>query len=605
MTENIFESSDSIRSGRELEHAQYAVFSDPLELERGGRLSQVRVAYETYGELNERRDNAILICHALSGDSHVARHDEEDDPGWWDLLIGPGRMIDTNRYFVICSNALGGCRGTTGPDSVNPETGRRYGIDFPVITIADIVEVQRRLVDHLGIEQLLAVVGGSLGGLMTLQWATAHPDRLRGAVPIATSARLTTQALAFDIVARNAILLDPAFEEGQYYDTGEGHGPTVGLAIARMLGHITYLSPESMRQKFDAERNKPRQIETGFETEFSVGSYLAYQGDKFVDRFDANSYVSLSMAMDLFDLGATREQLAEAFRRSTCRWLLISYTSDWLFPAFQSREMVDVLLAEEKPVSYSNVSSDCGHDAFLLPDEIDCYGAMLAGFLKNTESEASQAASPCAKETQEAAKPRRGRPDFDLIAQLIFPGSSVLDLGCGGGSLLKTLRRRCEELNADPGTLVGIDNDQNAVLRAVQRGFDVVQSDLSEGLPVFRDGQFDYVVLSKTLQSVSDVEFLLDEMLRVGKQAIVSFPNMGYRKYRERLALGRAPEIDQGASWHEMDTVRFLTIADFEAYCTERGVTIHQTVALDSVEGKLVKDDPNLNADVAIMVLSR
>jgi homoserine O-acetyltransferase/O-succinyltransferase len=605
MTDSLYESSDSIRSGRELEHAQYAVFSDPLELERGGRLPEVRVAYETYGELNERRDNAILISHALSGDSHVARHDDNDDPGWWDLLIGPGKMIDTNRYFVICSNTLGGCRGTTGPDSINPETGRRYGIDFPVITVGDIVEAQRRLIDHLGIDQLLAVVGGSLGGLMTLQWATAHPDRLRGAIAVATSARLTTQALAFDIVGRNAILLDPAYNGGQYYDEGEGHGPSVGLAIARMLGHITYLSPESMRQKFDAERMKPRQIETGFETEFSVGSYLAYQGDKFVERFDANSYLALSKAMDLYDLGETREKLAEAFRRSTCRWLMISYTSDWLFPAFQSQEMVNVLLSEDKPVSYSNVKSDCGHDAFLLPDELDCYGAMIAGFLKNTEPEESRPSQPERNAAKEAKKPRRGRPDFDLIAQLIFPGSSVLDLGCGGGSLLKTLRRRCEELNAELGTLVGIDIDQNAVLRAVQRGFDVVQSDLDEGLPVFHDGQFDYVVLSKTLQSVSDVNFLLDEMLRVGKKAIVSFPNMGYRKYREQLASGSAPEIDQGASWFEMDTVRFLTIADFEAYCAERGVTIHQTVALDSVEGKLVKEDPNLNADVAIMVLSR
>ena len=256
--------ADSVRTARPLKYAQYATFREPLQLELGGRLPEVTVAFETYGRLNRQTDNAVLICHALSGDSHVAQHDADDDPGWWDVLVGPGKPIDTDRYFVICPNCLGGCRGTTGPDSLNPATGRPYATDFPVITIGDIVEVQRRLVDHLGIQRLRAVIGGSLGGHMTLTWATHLPERVAGAVAVATSARLTSQALAFDVVGRNAILRDPAYHKGRYYD--QNCGPTVGLAIARMLGHITYLSRESMMQKFDAERLKPRRVQTQFET---------------------------------------------------------------------------------------------------------------------------------------------------------------------------------------------------------------------------------------------------------------------------------------------------------------------------------------------------
>ena len=336
-----------------MRYAQHVTFHGPLVLEQGGRLPEVTVAYETYGRLNPQRDNAVLICHALSGDSHVARHDDDDDPGWWDIVVGPGKAIDTDRYFVICPNILGGCRGTTGPNSINPETGRPYGADFPVITVGDMVEVQRLLVDHLGIDGCGRVVGGSLGGHMALTWATQLPDRVAGAIAVATSPRLTSQALAFDVVGRNAILRDPAYQDGQYYDNGPG--PLVGLAIARMLGHITYLSREAMMQKFDAHRLEPREVQTQFETKFSVGSYLAYQGDRFVERFDANSYLTLTMAIDLFDLGDTPEELAEAFGRSTCRWLLLSFTSDWLFPPFQSQEMVDALIADDKPVSYCNV----------------------------------------------------------------------------------------------------------------------------------------------------------------------------------------------------------------------------------------------------------
>src|ERR1051325_3572565 len=335
------ESSDSARNAKPLRYVQSARLERPLDLELGGRLDEVTVAYETYGRLNAARDNAILVCHAISGDSHVGRHDENDDAGWWDIAVGPGKTIDTDRFFVVCPNLLGGCRGPTGPGCLNPATGKPYGRDFPTITVADMVEVQRRLLEQLGIQQLLAVVGGSLGGHQALFWAARHSERVRGVIALATSARLGSQALAFDVVGRNAILRDPDFHRGQYYD--KPRGPEVGLAIARMIGHITYLSPEAMTQKFEADRLQPREVAIEFEKRFSVGSYLGHQGAKFVERFDANSYLTLSMAMDLVDLGKTPEELAAAFRAARCRWLVVSFSSDWLFPPEQSRDVVNAL----------------------------------------------------------------------------------------------------------------------------------------------------------------------------------------------------------------------------------------------------------------------
>ncbi|MFZ5831191.1 MAG: homoserine O-acetyltransferase MetX [Planctomycetota bacterium] len=604
MQTELFESSDSVRSAGALPYAQFVTFEEPLKLERGGELPQVRVAYETFGRLNAAGDNAVLICHALSGDSHVGRHDENDAAGWWDLVVGPGKAIDTDRYFVICPNILGGCRGTTGPNSIHPQTGRPYGGEFPVITVGDMVEVQRRLIDHLGIERLRAVVGGSLGGHMALTWATQFADRVAGTVAVATSPRLTSQALAFDIIGRNAILRDPEYQGGQYY--GNGQGPAVGLALARMLGHITYLSREAMMQKFDAQRAQPREIQSQFETKFSVGSYLAHQGHKFVERFDANSYVTLTMAMDLFDLGGSPTGLAEALRQSSCRWLLLSFTSDWLFPPFQSREIVDTLIAANRPVSYCNVQTDCGHDAFLLPNELPVYGEMIRAFLEHLDVSAPPAPTQPAEDDPYLLSPtsifHQRRFDYDTIVSLIPPEASVLDLGCGSGGLLARLRDQGHE------RLLGLERDEHAILACVRRGFDVVQADLNDGLRVFADGQFDVVVLSQTLQAVYDVPRVLDDVLRVGRKCVVSFPNLAYRPYREQLAgEGRAPRTTapQGFRWYDTPDVRFLTIADFEEFCEHYGVRVHQRVAIDTASQREVEDDPNLNADVAIFVISR
>ena len=622
MSNDLFESSDSLRHARPLKHARYVTFDEPLQLELGECLPRVTVAYETYGRLNARKDNAVLICHALSGDSHVARHDDSDDPGWWDIAVGPGKAIDTDRYFVICPNILGGCRGTTGPNSVNPETGRRYATDFPVITVGDIVEAQRRLIDHLGIHRLRAAVGASLGGHMVLIWATRYGDRLAGAIAVGTSARLTSQAMAFDVVGRNAIIRDPAYQNGQYYD--QGSGPLVGLAIARMLGHITYLSREAMKQKFEPLRLSPREVQTQFETKFSVGSYLAYQGDRFGERFDANSYLTLTMAIDLFDLGDTREKLIEAFRPATCRWLLMSFTSDWLFPPFQTLQMVDALIDLDKPVSYCNVRTDCGHDAFLLPNELKTYGELMAGFLANLDiafprstnlrlvpgegegSNSKDALLMPLDGDSRSLSPRsifhHHRLDYNTIIDLIPPGSSVLDLGCGTGGLLARLRER------GPCRVMGVELDEQAILTCVRRGLDVVEADLNQGLPAFADGQFDFVVLSQTLQTVMDPPRVLADTLRVGRRSIVSFPNIAYRTHRRQLAdEGRSPRGHalQNFNWYDTPNVRFLSIADFEEFCREHGFNILQQIALDTAAEVQVHDDPNLNADLAIVVLGK
>jgi homoserine O-acetyltransferase len=601
MDEHLLESSDSIRHAKPLQYAQTVTFGEPLELELGGELPSVTVAYETYGQLNPARDNAVLVCHAISGDSHVAQHNNEDDPGWWDIVVGPGKPIDTDRYFVICPNLLGGCRGTTGPGSIHPSTGKPYGRDFPTITVGDMVEAHRRLLDHLGIDSLLAVVGGSIGGHQALTLATQSPERVRGVVALATSAVLTNQALAFDVVGRNAIRRDPHYHGGQYYE--EKHGPEVGLAIARMIGHITYLSREAMKRKFGADRLQPRDVASEFEKTFSVGSYLGYQGTKFVERFDANSYMVLSMAMDLFDLGRTPAELAAAFRNTRNRWLVISFSSDWLFPPDQSRDIVNALIANNAPVSYCSVQSDCGHDAFLLPNDLPRYGELIRAFLANLTG-----AGHAGRIEEESRRPsptsifHPRRLDYDRIVELIPPSASVLDLGCGGGGLLARLKPR------NHARLVGVELDEREIITCVQRGLDVTQADLNKGLSAFADRQFDCVVLSQTLQAVYDVEGIIADMLRVGRTCIVSFPNLAFHKLRRILAEdGHAPRACGWLrdEWYNTPDIRFLSIADFEAFCGEKHIRIERRIGLDTEAGVEIFDDPNRNADLAIFVISR
>ncbi len=589
-----------MRHANPLRFAESFTLAGPLQLELGGVLPSVTVAYETYGKLNALRDNAILICHAISGDSHVARHDDTDDAGWWDIVVGPGKAVDTNRFFVICPNLLGGCRGTTGPGSLNPATGKPYGRDFPTITVSDMVEVQWQLLEHLNITQLLAVVGGSIGGHQALTWATRNPARVRGVVALATSARLTSQALAFDVVGRNAILRDPHFHGGWYYD--KPRGPGVGLAIARMIGHITYLSREAMKQKFETDRLQPRDVAIEFEKTFSVSSYLGYQGTKFVERFDANSYMALSLAMDLFDLGATPEQLASTLKPATCRWLVLSFSTDWLFPPDQSRALVNALVANNAAVSYCNIHSTCGHDAFLLPDDLAAYGEMIRAFLDKL-APAPEVAAPVQDEPPGPTSIfHQRRLDYDRIVELIPPGASVLDLGCGSGRLLARLKKKNHR------RLVGVELDEQKILAGLRRGLDVVQADLNEGLRAFDDQQFDCVVLSQTLQAVHDVEGVIADMLRVGRTCIVSFPNLAFHKLRRILAEeGRAPRAYGWLRdrWFNTADIRFLSIADFEEFCREKNIRIQRRIALDTEVGAEVSKDANRNSDLAIFVISR
>ncbi len=339
-----------------------------LALEGGGTLAPFTVAYETYGKLSARRDNAILVTHALSGDAHVAgRHSANDRrPGWWDMMIGPGKGLDTDKYFVISSNVIGGCSGSTGPASENPATGRPYGTDFPIITIADMVNAQAMLLDHLGIEKLLAAVGGSMGGMQVLEWAVSHPERVHLCVPLATAARQPTQAIAFNEVGRQAIMADPDWHGGHYYG---GKSPAKGLSVARMVGHITYLSDEAMQEKFGRRLRDIHEYSFTFSADFEVESYLRHQGLSFTNRFDANTYLYITRALDYFDLTRRHGTLVQAFRDVTARFLVLGFSSDWLHPPYQLKEIVSALRATHKHVSYYEVESHYGHDAFLLERE--------------------------------------------------------------------------------------------------------------------------------------------------------------------------------------------------------------------------------------------
>lgn len=358
-----------------------------LTLESGETLAPVTIRYETYGKLNQRRSNAVLLLHAFSGDAHAAGYHSDADrhPGWWDNMVGPGKPFDTDRYFVICSNVIGGCQGSTGPGSTNPATGRPYGLSFPVVTIEDMVRAQCRLIDHLGISQLKAVAGGSMGGMQALQWAVSFPDRVAGVIVLASTSRLSAQGIAFNAVGRNAITSDPNWNSGNYYG---GPSPDRGLSIARMIGHITYLSDESMHSKFGRRLQERDSYAFELAEQFEVESYLEYKGGSFVDRFDANTYLYLSKAIDYFDLGAKHGSLDRAFSGSLCKFLVVSFTTDWLYPTYQSKEIVVALMRNGKDVSYVEIDAPYGHDSFLL--ETERQGPMITSFL-DTLSEADHA----------------------------------------------------------------------------------------------------------------------------------------------------------------------------------------------------------------------
>jgi len=575
----------------------------PLELACGKRLAPIDVAYETYGTLNQAGDNAILICHALSGNAHIAGYSGPDDkkPGWWEGMVGPGKGIDTNKYFVICSNFLGGCSGTTGPSSINPETQRPYGLDFPIITIGDMVKVQKLLLDKLGIKQLLAVVGGSIGGMQVLKWAIEYPDFVKAALAIATSSHLGPQSIAFDAVGRNAILSDQNFSGGQYQN---GKGPDRGLSIARMIGHITYLSEQGMREKFGRKLRNAKEYSYEFNSEFAVETYLDYQGQNFVERFDANSYLYITKAADYFDLPKKYGSLTKAFSNAKSRFLIVSFTSDWLFTPEQSEMIVNSLIANGKDVSFCNIASPYGHDSFLL--EPETLSSFISGFLDATHRPGVKQvykAEPARKKhlVSRAEYARRARVDYELIESLVPPNSRVLDIGCGNGELLS-------DLTVDKNIRgEGVELEQDLVLTCVKRGISIIQYDVERGLKNYADKSFDIVILSQTLQTVKNPQKVFTELLRIGKKVIVSFPNFAHWRCRAHLLfLGKAPVSRQlPSSWHDSPNIHFLSIKDFDEFCNILGVKVEKRIPLAGSRLSPVRFSPNFFAEQVIFVTSK
>lgn len=567
-----------------------------LSLECGRTLPELDVAYETYGELSPAGDNVIFICHALTGDAHVAGvlGTPDGPPGWWDEMIGPGRGIDTTYYHVVCANILGGCRGTTGPSSIDPGTGKPYGAAFPPISVADIVDVHMRLLQHLGITELAAVIGGSFGGMQVLDWAIRYPDQVKRAICIASAASLSSQALAFDIVGRSAITDDPDWQGGDYADTGRV--PASGLALARKIGHITYLSPELMSDKFGRKRQAgDRQPATGFQSDFAVESYLAYQGTKFVGRFDANSYLHITAAMDDYDIAQQYGSLESAFRAIEAKLLIVALSADWLFPAEQSRELANTLLRAGKAASYCLLHAPHGHDAFLV--DIEHLAEVLRAFLPWVTS-GGRVRSP-ANDAQRDSR----RREFDIISDMIETGASVVDIGCGNGELLTRLKRDKQV------TGLGVDIAIGHVIEVIDAGHDMFQADIDAGLAMIPDTTYDYAVLSETLQVVHNPLLVLREMLRVARECIVSFPNFANWAHRWALLRGHMPRSRVlPFEWYDTPNIHLFTRDDFVELCRREGLQILDTVCVgeNPVSRALVRlRRCNLGADRVLARLTK
>lgn len=585
-------------------------------LHGGGLLPRVDVAYEAYGERAADNSNVVFVCHALTGDAHAAGYHDQKKPeesGWWDNMIGPGKGIDTRYYHVICANILGGCRGTTGPCSLNPQTGKPYGADFPSISVEDIVDVHVALLRHLGIEKVAAVIGGSFGGMQVLDWAIRHPETVEHCLCIASAASLSTQALAFDIVGRQALTGDDNWLGGDYYDSGRS--PEKGLALARRIGHITYLSPDMMHRKFGRERRavaqSGQQGDAVGTSLFEVESYLDYQGRKFVERFDANSYLHITNAMDEFDLAARYGSLSKAFEPIRARMLVVALSDDWLFPPEQSEVLANALLGTGKRVSYCRLEAPHGHDAFLV--DVAHLTEVIRAFMPWVHcSGGGLGADPCGKAPANGENDAGGgQPvsaerlaEYRKIAAMVAPGSRVIDLGCGDGALLSLLERECGISG------FGVDLTLDHVVSVMDKGHDVFQSDIDHGLSMVPDNSYDVAILSETMQVVHRPRVVLQDMLRVAQHGIVSFPNFGritnrlHLLLRGRMPVGRALPYQ----WYETPNIHLFTYRDFCELCRGDEIRILETVALShdccgrwlAVAGML-----NLGADRIIARVAR
>ena len=622
--------------------AQHAQFDEPLPLSGGRALPSYTLAFETYGMLNEDRSNAVLVCHALNASHHVAGFyaDDVGDVGWWDNMVGPGKALDTDRFFVVGVNNLGSCFGSTGPASINPASGQPWGADFPLVTVEDWVDAQARLADRLGIDAWAAVMGGSLGGMQAVAWAIRYPARVRHVLAIAAAPNLSAENIAFNEVARQAILGDPQFFGGNYYQ--QQAIPRRGLTLARMIGHITYLSGEQMETKFG------RQLRDGlnysFAPEFQIESYLRYQGDKFADYYDANTYLRITKALDYFDPALrTGGELSKAFAEVAARFLVVSFTTDWRFPVERSRELVRALVRNRLDVSSAEINAPHGHDAFLLDNPQ--YHAVVGAYFSAISQELAAAATPHpnplpagagrggvlaerladAKRSSDLAAgagldslsrgrervgvresvpeqttdPARNgakestRVDHAMIGKWIAPGAHVLDLGCGDGRLLAYLAK------TRGATGYGLEIGDAGMLASVNAGINVIQRDLESGLNGFDDASFDCVILSQTLQAMRHIETIVDEMLRVGREAVVSFPNFGHWTHRWQIFRGRMPVSDAlPYQWFDTPNIHLCTVADFDAFLRERGCRVIERRVLSA--GREVSLAPNLFGELAI-----
>jgi homoserine O-acetyltransferase/O-succinyltransferase len=561
-----------------------------LKLSNEETLAEIDVAYETYGQLDIDGKNAIFVCHALTGDAHAAFYQDDKDkkPGWWDTLIGPGKAIDTDRYYVVCSNILGGCKGTTGPASINPATGRPYGIKFPLITVEDSVQVEKLLLDTLGVAELYAIIGGSLGGMRALQWCVSYPDYVRRCICVASAVNLSPQALAFDIIARQEIECDPNWKQGKFYEDNPEH--MNGLVRARQIGHVTYLSAASMAAKFGREiREKPMPGEQSkFSTSFQVESYLNYQGQKFVERFDANSYLYISRMMDMFDLEADYGSLREAFKHTQTKFLVVSISTDWLFPSVQQLEIVSILLSLRKHVSYFMLDSPYGHDAFLM--ESDTLQRGIESFLSG--------------ETPSQPADTLDHQDLELISEMLEDDMHVLDVGSGDGSLILAL----QEARNISGVCLDLDFDK--VETCMRRGLSVIQLDADTGLSLIEDNAFDCVLLNQTIQQLHSALQTIKQLLRISDTGIVSFPNFAYYGYRLSLAFkGRLPVSKVlPFAWYDTPNIHLVTVRDFRDLCKQHDIHIAQ-MEYESVSltGRLMLSLglPNLGAERSLAKITR
>ncbi len=564
----------------ETQYCELELPSDGFVLESGRSLSEITIAYETYGSRSTAHPNSVMVFHPLSGDAHAAGHHAEpsanEAESWWTDMIGPGKGIDTNHYFVICANVIGGCKGSTGPASINPATGKAYGSSFPELTVTDMVRVQQHFLTQLGVTRLAAVVGGSFGGMQALEWAILFPEMVERCICVASAAGLSAQALAFDVVGRKAITNDPDWQNGDYYESDRK--PNRGLALARKVGHITYLSSEMMDRKFGRDRWERGPLRSGaveIETEqgeegrpkFQVQTYLEYQGEKFTQRFDANSYLVITRAMDEYDLGARFGELQHAFAGITSKMTVIALSSDWLFTPDQSRDIANALLRAGKEVSYCELQVPHGHDSFLA--DIGPLSQVIRAFLPwvgDTPTSTAEAEPDGYIE----------RPDFDHICRMVKPESSLLDLGAGNGELLSLLAKR------KSGKGMGVDIDLDHVIDVIDRGHDIFQADIDGGLAMIPDAMYDYAILSETLHVVRKPRLVLNEMLRVAREGIISFPNLGYWAHRARLMWGgRMPLVgkDQGA-WYDTPSGKLFTLSDFHALCEQEGIRILEQISL-------------------------